>query len=260
MDNKKLLNGFLKKIEGGKESFNLGAYLLYKLEELLKNLELIEWAIDEAPDVATTFWDYQENKLSERFFKHFSLLEDIKDVQEGFDQLLRKNLNIYFITLISIYESYLNLNIRELAKKSNLLKLPFYIGKYEYFVNERGDLSLRNNVVNTEKEIEFLRIKDKLWCFHYLINTKKPKKKFLFLNKNDFEYYSIIRNQILHSDEKMLDSELLSIYKDVKEEIFTKDNKILISKKFFNMALVNLFYFCHDIAIAYEKRINNVQR
>lgn len=257
MDNKKLLNGFLKKIEGGKESFNLGAYLLYKLEELLKNLELIEWAIDEAPDVATTFWDYQENKLSERFFKHFTLLEDIEDVQKAFESLHRKNLNIYFVTLISIYESFLNYIIRKLSKNQSTLKLPIRIGKNEYFINKKGNLSLKKKINSNgiQKEIEFSGIQEKLWCFHNLLKTNKPKER-RKLNKNDFEYYSILRNQILHKDEEIVDLNLLPIYDEVKDDIFAKDNKILISRKFFNMAVENLFYFCLDIAIAYEKRVN----
>lgn len=250
---------FFDKIKNGADSLPINFNLLAKLIELLKNLELIEWAIDESEDTLDIFRDYKNDTLKKDFFKHFSLVDNIKEAQEVLENLKEINLNIYFITLMSIYENQLNYIIRCIAENAKKFGFPIENIKptftCEYFIDDEQELSLKTNNKYLSK-IEFSSIKQKLWCFHHLLNTKNPVPN-NFLDNTDFEYYSLVRNQILHKDSEIVDLAKLLIYVDVQNEIFTTDGKILISKKFFDTALENLFDYCHSIAVAYEKKISH---
>ncbi len=249
MNSSDIIQKFQEKARKYIDSYGWTWFLIKPIADLLGNLELIEYLFVEAPDIADNFlWDYQNDEESSKFKQYFTLFENIEEVQGEIEELRQRNYNIYYVYLMTIFEKHLNFIISQLGKLSHIPKAPIKKslpkGKIEYFFDEKGDWCIKKGYY--VKEIESSSIKTKLWFFHNFLGCKKPKPR-LLIDKTDFEYYSEIRNRILHSNEEMVELHILPRYDDVREEIFTKNNKVLISKRFFFQAVENLFEINHEI-------------
>lgn len=261
---RELTNKLYEKLSGG-EDFGknlstgmkdaIGIFLVYALNDLLRKIELMNWIASETPDVFDAIRYRKKEDIEKLFSEDLSLFNDIEEVQYYLDNIFRINSNIYYVYLIAVFENFLNFMIDVFFKKSISKSLP---RKKEtrnkiflYDLDEDGDLTVKINERNPRKIIHE-NPNTKLWFLHEFMGSKKPNS-LTRLEKTDFEFYTLLRNQILHRDEQIVDLNLLHIYIDVEDEIFNKDSKIEISSNFFYMAMENLFDICLAIAEKFEE-------
>jgi len=260
---RELTNKLYEKLSGG-EDFGknlsagmkdaVGIFLVYRLKELLKKIELMNWIASETPDAFDAVRYRKEEDIKKLFGEDLSFFDDIEEVQYYLDNIFQINANIYYVYLIAVYENFLNFMI-DVLFKTNISKLlphkkvtPYKTFLYD--VDDEEDLTIKINEGNPKKIIHE-NPNTKLWFLHEFIGSKKPNP-LTRLEKSDFEFYTILRNQILHRDEQMVDLNLLHIYSDIENEIFNKDGMIEISIGFFYMAMENLFNICLEIAEKFE--------
>lgn len=264
MKPRELTNKLYEKLSGG-EDFGknlsagmkdvVGIFLVYNLNELLKKIELMNWIASETPDVFDAVRYRKGEDIKKLFSEDLSLFDDIEEVQYYLDNIFQINANIYYVYLIAVFEKFLNFMIDVFFKKNISKSLPrkketrYKIILYD--VDDEGDLTIKINE-GTPKKIIHDNPNTKLWFLHEFIGSKKPNPR-KRLVKSDFEFYTFLRNQILHRDEHVDDLNQLHIYSDHENEISNKDGMIEISSDFFYMAMENLFDICLEIAEKFEE-------
>lgn len=220
--------------------------LLKNLLEILGTIVLLDWAVNEAPDVIDGL--FYNN--ADAFHNKFPFWEEMGEVQKAYNTLLEKNYNYYFILIMIIYEKFLNDLIDFLNNKLQFSNVKIFNDtKYSY--NDNGifkkDRSCKKNRYIREADIT-----TKLWFFHEIFGCKRPKtsEQIKELDETDFKFFSELRNFLLHNNAEIKDSDYLGVYKKIEPCIITPDNKILLNSTFFYRSVHDLFNIC--------QRINNL--
>jgi len=221
--------------------------LFKNMLEILKTITLLDWAVETATDAA----DDYNYKDWEEFCDTFPFWDEVNEVQEEYNNLTLRNQYYYFILLMISCEKFLNESIKLFSQKC---PLHFKEKKknYKYLVNSERNLKIikiKNGHDTYTQYLTRATINEKLMFFHDLFGTNRPKlPKFKRnLTEIDFEFYSLLRNIILHENGEIKDPIELAIYSQVQPSIVV-NHTICLNSTFFYIAVINLIKICVDIS------------